>query len=44
MESRTISVTDDDVEIVDAGGGGSDTIATYFAEASKGYDREVKYV
>lgn len=41
MESRTVAVTDDDVEVLDSDAEGADAFATYFAEANKACDREV---
>lgn len=41
MESRTVTVVDDDVEVVDTDVEGSDAFAAYFAEANKPCDREV---
>lgn len=41
MESRTVAVTDDDVEVLDTDVEGTDAFATYFAEANKACDREV---
>lgn len=41
MESRTVAVTDDDVEVLDTDAEGADGFATYFAEANKACDREV---
>lgn len=41
MESRTVAVVDDDVEVVDTDVEGSDAFAAYFAEANKPCDREV---
>lgn len=41
MESRTVAVTDDDVEVLDTDAEGTDAFATYFAEANKACDREV---
>lgn len=43
MESRTVAVADDDVEIVDTEIEGQDAFATYFAEANKTCDREVSF-
>lgn len=41
MESRTVAIADDDVEIVDTETEESDAFAAYFAEANKAKDREV---
>ncbi len=42
MESRTVAVTDDDVEVLDTDAEGTDGFAAYFAEANKASDREVR--
>lgn len=42
MESRTVAVTDDDVEVLDTDEAGPDAFAAYFAEANKACDREVQ--
>lgn len=41
MESRAVTATEDDVEVVDTDAGGPDAFAAYFAEANKACDREV---
>lgn len=43
MESRTVAVADEDVEVVDTELEGSDAFAAYFAEANKAFDKEVSY-
>ncbi|CAM9551618.1 unnamed protein product [Ectocarpus sp. 4 AP-2014] len=43
MESRTVAVTDDDVEVLDTDEAGTDVFAAYFAEANKACDREVVF-
>lgn len=42
MQSRTVALVEDDVEIIDTEGPDSDVIAAYFAEANKGFDKEVR--
>ncbi|CAM9338677.1 unnamed protein product [Ectocarpus sp. 13 AM-2016] len=43
MESRTVAVADDDVEVLDTDEAGTDAFAAYFAEANKACDREVVF-